>query len=100
MYFLASLCDGHLICAIFFYLNTATTELYTLSLHDALPIFMKKTNLKILLVIPTTKPYGKWQERFPKLTPLQWEELKCEKCGTYTKKLLDLALREQLGQKI
>src|SRR3712207_8052415 len=28
-----------LLCAIFFFNDTATTEIYTLSLHDALPIF-------------------------------------------------------------
>ena len=26
---------------VFFFNDTATTEIYTLSLHDALPIFMK-----------------------------------------------------------
>src|SRR3982751_7150286 len=31
-----------LICFLFFFFNdTATTEIYTLSLHDALPIFMR-----------------------------------------------------------
>src|SRR5260221_12954593 len=29
-----------LICSIFFFNDTATTEIYTLSLHDALPISM------------------------------------------------------------
>src|SRR5205809_3535953 len=28
-------------CAIFFFNDTATTEIYTLSLHDALPIFRR-----------------------------------------------------------
>src|SRR2546429_2694894 len=32
---------SHLICSLFFFFNdTATTEIYTLSLHDALPIFL------------------------------------------------------------
>src|SRR5438067_11953165 len=30
---------------VFFFSDTATTKLYTLSLHDALPIFMENTNL-------------------------------------------------------
>src|SRR2546429_9605463 len=30
-----------LYCAIFFFNDTATTEIYTLSLHDALPIFQE-----------------------------------------------------------
>src|SRR5206468_11096320 len=33
------------IISIFFFNDTATTEIYTLSLHDALPIFMENTNL-------------------------------------------------------
>src|SRR3712207_7208622 len=30
------------ICSFFFFNDTATTEIYTLSLHDALPISVKK----------------------------------------------------------
>src|SRR6266567_6444514 len=30
--------QSHLICFFFFFNDTATTEIYTLSLHDALPI--------------------------------------------------------------
>src|SRR3712207_8110665 len=30
-----------LICICFFFNDTATTEIYTLSLHDALPIFLR-----------------------------------------------------------
>ena len=33
-------CDG-VLCVCFFN-DTATTEIYTLSLHDALPIYMKR----------------------------------------------------------
>ena len=33
------------VCFFFFFFNdTATTEIYTLSLHDALPIYGRKTN--------------------------------------------------------
>src|SRR5206468_8134670 len=32
-------------CSLFFYTDTATTEIYTLSLHDALPIYSQKTPL-------------------------------------------------------
>src|SRR2546427_2321013 len=31
--------------ALFFFNDTATTEIYTLSLHDALPIYRKSTRL-------------------------------------------------------
>src|SRR3712207_7467219 len=33
-------CVMHLFCIVFFFNDTATTEIYTLSLHDALPIFL------------------------------------------------------------
>src|SRR3712207_9586763 len=36
------------LCLIFFFNDTATTEIYTLSLHDALPILSTK------FVVPTT----------------------------------------------
>src|SRR3990167_5402364 len=31
--------QSNLVCPLFFFNDTATTEIYTLSLHDALPIF-------------------------------------------------------------
>src|SRR2546430_15091231 len=34
--------------SIFFFNDTATTEIYTLSLHDALPIFVSEANLEKL----------------------------------------------------
>src|SRR5260370_37452724 len=37
--FLRQLCP-HSLSSFFFFNDTATTEIYTLSLHDALPIFM------------------------------------------------------------
>src|SRR5688572_32257486 len=33
-----------MMCSSFFFNATATTEIYTLSLHDALPILMKETD--------------------------------------------------------
>ena len=33
--------DNQNVLSIFFFNDTATTEIYTLSLHDALPIFEK-----------------------------------------------------------
>src|SRR5258708_39221234 len=33
---------------VFFFNDTATTEIYTLSLHDALPIYSLKTKLSLL----------------------------------------------------
>ena len=34
--------DRRLVCLFFFFKDTATTEIYTLSLHDALPIWLSK----------------------------------------------------------
>src|SRR5256885_5815270 len=34
--------EQHLVASIFFFNDTATTEIYTLSLHDALPISLRK----------------------------------------------------------
>src|SRR2546422_11301703 len=34
----------------FFFNDTATTEIYTLSLHDALPIYLKKRHVRFLLL--------------------------------------------------
>src|ERR1022692_3383070 len=34
-------CGGSLFCSFFFFNDTATTEIYTLSLHDALPIWYR-----------------------------------------------------------
>src|SRR5260370_34244238 len=35
----------YMLCSFFFFFNdTATTEIYTLSLHDALPIYMRQAD--------------------------------------------------------
>src|SRR2546425_11253775 len=36
---MSSILDSHSLSSFFFFNDTATTEIYTLSLHDALPIF-------------------------------------------------------------
>src|SRR2546430_9609256 len=42
------------ISPIFFFFNdTATTEIYTLSLHDALPILKKKRSTRYILFVQT-----------------------------------------------
>src|ERR1039457_3185886 len=38
----SALCALCLLCCLFFFNDTATTEIYTLSLHDALPILNKR----------------------------------------------------------
>src|SRR6266849_823118 len=37
------ICITHMSCLLYFFNATATTEIYTLSLHDALPIFDRRT---------------------------------------------------------
>src|SRR5437667_6057466 len=39
-------------CDVFFFNDTATTEIYTLSLHDALPIFHGAARAALQLVLP------------------------------------------------
>ena len=48
------------VCFFFFFNDTATTEIYTLSLHDALPILLEFPNLFDLsaLVRPINFPKG------------------------------------------
>src|SRR5690349_24448473 len=49
----------------FFFNDTATTDIYTLSLHDALPIFLLSLLLPSLLImfIPSTfkRPVSSWK---------------------------------------
>src|SRR5437667_53675 len=42
-----------LACFHFFFNDTATTEIYTLSLHDALPIFTSVVTIQTTVVKPT-----------------------------------------------
>src|SRR3712207_9257932 len=35
------------LCVVFFFNDTATTEIYTLSLHDALPIWLQRIFIRI-----------------------------------------------------
>ena len=41
--------DTGMIVAFFFFNDTATTEIYTLSLHDALPIYLNTKNDRTIL---------------------------------------------------
>src|SRR2546430_15294711 len=45
------LCVSYRRCYIFFFNDTATTEIYTLSLHDALPILLTLWVCKLLMLI-------------------------------------------------
>src|SRR2546430_11286195 len=43
----------HSMCIFFFFNDTATTEIYTLSLHDALPIYVDRSLMDPLVFIDT-----------------------------------------------
>src|SRR5258708_40176152 len=47
-----------LLCVFFFFNDTATTEIYTLSLHDALPISCLMASRKVTCVPFTALPFG------------------------------------------
>src|SRR3712207_9393533 len=48
--------------AVFFFNDTATTEIYTLSLHDALPIWLSRTQMsaapRSAMKIPMCRPWS------------------------------------------
>src|SRR2546430_13010567 len=46
------------ICVFFFFNDTATTEIYTLSLHDALPICAAQRAREVAAVRATAQPDG------------------------------------------
>src|SRR3712207_9391243 len=53
MIFLLFVCTALSTCRFFFFNDTATTEIYTLSLHDALPIFiMERARVKEVDLTP------------------------------------------------
>src|SRR5258708_26903321 len=45
-----------MVCSLFFFNDTATTEIYTLSLHDALPIFDNRIGIgSVAYEVPQTQ---------------------------------------------
>src|SRR5256885_16572054 len=46
-------------CFFFFFNDTATTEIYTLSLHDALPIYFLHHPARLAVVAPARVPGGR-----------------------------------------
>src|SRR3989475_9277503 len=57
-------------CSFFFFNDTATTEIYTLSLHDALPIFPKLIAASLIAKRP--EQYGFEAQPLP---PLVFDEI-------------------------
>src|SRR5699024_12450988 len=54
MFYYLSLSSSFLVAHLFVYLPTANTEIYSLSLHDALPILAKMPAISAYLVVVTT----------------------------------------------
>src|SRR6267143_4052672 len=48
---------------IFFFNDTATTEIYTLSLHDALPIFPRRDNRPRRFAHSSIRSVPPWEDR-------------------------------------
>src|SRR5436189_6062581 len=64
---------------LFFFNDTATTEIYTLSLHDALPIFVEqasdvKLQYPVVLPAPLARSPYSIQRRFIGPVPIRSEE--------------------------
>src|SRR2546423_9769173 len=64
---------------LFFFNDTATTEIYTLSLHDALPISFGKGSVQTIIPLPghgamrlTTAPWPRSEEHTSELQSLAY----------------------------
>src|SRR5256885_17021611 len=74
--FIFSCCICSAFCFFFFFNDTATTEIYTLSLHDALPISVDHERCSFELVLrPVTKVVGLDAPRDRKSTRLNSSHL-------------------------
>src|SRR5256885_1779420 len=69
-------------CLFFFFNDTATTEIYTLSLHDALPISQRGQKKALLALVETNAKHSFYQ-RFRVMKP--------------SSKAIEAALQDALG---
>src|SRR5256885_11831263 len=63
----------HFSFSFFFFNDTATTEIYTLSLHDALPIYRHHRLRNVLVVVPKPHPQTTAEQDDLHLAPLPLE---------------------------
>src|SRR3712207_7410083 len=66
---------------VFFFNDTATTEIYTLSLHDALPIFDKE--IELLSLVLRSRPAG-MRVINHSMTAVQFDPAKWQQANQYT----------------
>src|SRR5688572_32927507 len=82
----------------FFFNDTATTEIYTLSLHDALPIFTKKLLTLLGGVIFVESTFGEGS-RFTVQLPLKSSSLRSEEHTSELQSQSNLVCRLLLEKK-
>src|SRR5438093_9097839 len=97
LYCLAMICARTLCCRItclplsfFFFNDTATTEIYTLSLHDALPIFRRRRS-------SSTRPRATTESTTPK--PVQRSEEHTSELQSLTNLVCRLLLEKKKKKK-
>src|SRR5205807_10122902 len=76
--FTVFLFSTHLLFYFFFFNDTATTEIYTLSLHDALPIYwddLVKPGVQVITPNPKTSGGARWNYLDRKSTRLNSSHL-------------------------
>src|SRR2546430_12647298 len=72
-----------LLSCFFFFNDTATTEIYTLSLHDALPIFRRQVALKVIkLGMDTKQVLGRFEAEKQVLALMDHPELNKDRKST------------------
>src|SRR2546430_10122241 len=72
--FLISMLSAPSVCFFFFFNDTATTEIYTLSLHDALPISQPHRGLTRGALRPVVESRGRGPGDRPRLSHRRSEE--------------------------
>src|ERR1022692_5326584 len=69
--------------SLFFFNDTATTEIYTLSLHDALPIWGDHPCLTACLTVMRTRARGSPARRWPERRPTQGPAARHHRSGRF-----------------
>src|SRR5256885_14850092 len=85
----------HLIFIFFFFNDTATTEIYTLSLHDALPILVMNADVQAVII----KDNFRFKSQFDApLLRSYLEQHLSQECGSLEPKDYGVALARAIGK--